>query len=201
MWENYAITDPRVTEPAERLHWFVFRLVFFSRRSSSRSFVAGGGQPFASKSVVSGQGGRVGEKRVAVKFNRNKTFTIFCCDERYHVSLQCLRSRNVILVPNTGDTASPERACLQKCLQNDPSDSTSPSAFLPAPKTNSRNTMSARRTNKKSSNRVTSSALVAVSNDAASHLACSDRLILSAARESLLHCDGSSISGGPTSNR
>jgi len=60
--------------------------------------------------------------------------------------------------------------------------------------------MSARRISKKSSNRGTKSALVAFSIDTASYPACSERLILSAARESLLHCDGSSMSGGRTSN-
>ena len=60
--------------------------------------------------------------------------------------------------------------------------------------------MSARRINKKFSKRDARSALAAFSIDAASHLVCSDRLLLSAVRESLLHCDGSSISGDRTSN-
>ena len=187
-----------MTEPAERLQ-FVFRLALQSTveftllRRGWRAAVRQQAGCFGTR-------GSCGRKESGGEIQQEQDIYNICCDERYHVSLQCLRSRNVILVPNTGDTASPERACLQKCLQNDSSDSTSPPVFLPAPKTNSRNTMSARRTNKKSSNRVANSALVAISNDAASCFACNDRLILSAARESLLHCDGSSISGGPTSN-
>lgn len=93
----------------------------------------------------------------------------------------------------------PGRPRVQK-IQKDLSDSSSISISPPVPRTNSRKRMSARLVNKKSSNRATNSAFVPVSSDAASQFACSDRLILIAARESLLQRDGSSISGGLTSN-
>ena len=109
------------------------------------------------------------------------------------VSVQCLRLRNVIL----SQTRTLRRGVRVPGPQND---SSSASMSPPTPKTNSCNNMSARRTSKASFNRNASSALVAISSDAASHLACKDRLILRAVTESLPHCDGSSISGGRISN-
>ena len=172
-------------------------------RPSSRVFVAGGwGQLFAR--------GWVGRREAAVwekiridglELNRNKPLHWVMNTITSILGTVSASNPSAYGIRSFCRTQAepPGRPRVQK-TQKDLSDSSSMSISSPVPRTNSRKRMSARLVNKKSSNRVTSSAFVAVSSDAASQFACSDRLILIAARESLLQRDGSSISGGLTSN-
>ena len=180
MWESFAggCINQRIHGWRARIRLGrVSRLCSLGRVRVSSAQVGG---TVARRWVAREEAGGEGKKRVESRIKRANHDIGY--DEHNHVNVEYY---------GYGACARP---------QKDPSDSQSiPISPLP-PKTNSRKKMSARRISKISSNRDARSALVALSIDAASYLACSDRLILSAARESLLHCDGSSISGDRTSN-
>lgn len=178
-----AIANSGEAEPAERLK-FVLALHLAESTRRRRRWAAGS-RPSVGRLK---RGGCVGEKRDRRGWNTTGT-SHYIWVMNAITSILGTVSATWPSAYDPGGAEPPGRPRVQK-TQKDPSDSSSTSISPPVPRTNSRKRMSARLVNKKSSNRVVNSAFVAVSSDAASQFTCSDRLILIAARESLLQCDG-----------